>query len=388
MKLIEIKQKINALKQLLYLIVLSPFIKRDNNLWLFGNRGGWYYTDNSKYLFEYIADNKTEKSIWITRRKNIYNYLKVKGYNVEIAYSLKGCLAILKAGVGIVSVSRADISTKGVADIKFIQLWHGTPIKSIDIGLLNENYDMVTVAAKGYLDNTDLMSTSKDYNYTLTGFPRNDIFSHPPNIQLLESLKKEYEFEKIIFYLPTYRSYNNDNEFDLLKDYNFSLKKIEGILKAEKALLLFKPHPVDFSSYDYSDFFKSKNIHIIAPDSVFTDVYDYLPLTDIMISDYSGILLDFLITEKPVIFAPFDIDKYKKEVSFCIRYDDICCGPVCNNWDEVCEAIYELLSRKDRWANERAKVNQRFNFYQDGNSSERVYNAICGLTKGNQPSEK
>ena len=64
---------------------------RSKNIWVFGAWYGQQYSDNTSYLFEYVNKNKNDiKSIWLTKKKNIYNLLKDKGYNVFYVNSFLG----------------------------------------------------------------------------------------------------------------------------------------------------------------------------------------------------------------------------------------------------------------------------------------------------------
>ena len=60
---------------------------RRNNLWLFGARGGFSFSDNSKYLFLYIQKEcKGIDAIWITKNRKIIHNLKEQHIPVYYAY--------------------------------------------------------------------------------------------------------------------------------------------------------------------------------------------------------------------------------------------------------------------------------------------------------------
>ena len=63
-------------KLLLYVInlpiyCLSLFVPRKNNIWIFGAWFGEKYSDNSKYLFEYVNQHhKNIQCIWLSRDRD------------------------------------------------------------------------------------------------------------------------------------------------------------------------------------------------------------------------------------------------------------------------------------------------------------------------------
>ena len=72
---------IDIIRSLFYLLnvpifYLSGLIKRNDNIWIIGAWNGMRYSDNSKYLYEYIKDNTQIRIIWLT--KDIQLQKKIK----------------------------------------------------------------------------------------------------------------------------------------------------------------------------------------------------------------------------------------------------------------------------------------------------------------------
>lgn len=51
------------------------------------------------------------------------------------------------------------------------------------------------------------------------------------------------------------------------------------------------------------------------------DINAILPDLDLLISDYSGVIYDFLWYEKPIILYPYDQKKYEENRGFSLDYD-------------------------------------------------------------------
>ncbi len=95
-----------------------------------------------------------------------------------------------------------------------------------------------------------------------------------------------------------------------LQVYNIDYSKIICKLKEKFGgdwILLVKLHPHLIS--------KSKDLiygHNILDVTSYDDVQELLGISDILISDYSSLMFDFAITEKPCFLYVPDIDKYIK----------------------------------------------------------------------------
>jgi len=118
-------------------------------------------------------------------------------------------------------------------------------------------------------------------------------------------------------------------------------------------------------------------------DEELPDIYPLVKETDILITDYSSIYFDFLILDRPIIFAPFDIEQYvKSDRALYYDYYDVTPGPKAKNWPEVFRQIEEEI-QEDHWKTKRNIICHRFNKYVDNKSSERVFKVIQDLLNSN-----
>lgn len=377
------------------IFLLSLLIPKVKNIWIFGSRAGMSYNENSKYFFEYLKTNKKHiKSFFITKNKNITNKQK----NILYQYSLKGIIYTLIAKNVFFTVSYLDFDKFLVlffTKSTLIQMWHGTPLKNLEnqrrgiINLLQQKI-IISYLGRGFdygLSPTNVVVEElskhlviRKENIIVSGYPRNDVlFNKKVKIKYLESLKKRINFQKVVFYLPTYRGYLNDKKFNLFKGYGFSKEKMTRVLRKYNAILIAKLHPSDLVidnriiEKSYSD---SKYIYIISENEVDSNIYPLLSKIDILLSDYSGVYFDFLLLDKPIIFAPFDIKIYKKKTGFYYDYQKVTPGPKAKNWSEVLVYMKEALENPNIYREQRKKINDMFNKYQDGKSCERLYNIL------------
>ena len=109
------------------------------------------------------------------------------------------------------------------------------------------------------------------------------------------------------------------------------------------------------------------------------DASDLLPDMDILITDYSSVYIDYLLTGKPLIFAPFDLKEYlhnDKELYY--SYEQVTPGPKCKNWKDVLKWV-EKYNDETLFSSDRSLLRDSFHKYTDSRSSERVYSEILHL---------
>ena len=359
---------------------VSCWMPKSSNIWIFGAWFGEKYADNSKYLFEYVNRSHSEiRAIWFSTNKNVIRLLNQKGYEAYYTYSWKGYYFGAKARFAFVSVSITDINQYVCSTSRtiIVQLWHGTPLKKIHFDdryntslnpsgikhiiksikelffpFRGKHFDY-TISSSEIVSNCfhSAFRISKK-NILQTGYPRNDALFFNKNTK------------KMILYLPTFR---DKSDFNLFQD--FSVSKMTKILEDNNINFYYKLHYADKNKPSI----KSKRINQVHN----IDLYELLSQTDILITDYSSVYFDFLLTDNPIIFTPFDLDEYiKQDRELYFNYHDVTPGPKCQNWDEVLIELKNIISGQDEYCEQRDIINKRFNTFQDGGSSKRVVEYI------------
>lgn len=205
----------------------------------------------------------------------------------------------------------------------YIQTWHGTALKKIE-------KDAIQVLGKDYYNNAIKDSSSWDiaisdsayHTKTLkdafwysgkileVGMPRNDIFF----LDTSDIKKKIHDYYKIpenshiILYAPTFRNNNEYNEYQLNSD--LILKHIENRFSGKWFFLVrFHPNMIDNPIYDtFFDFSTSNVIDV----TLYPDMQELLTITNILITDYSSSIFDYLATKNPCFLYTPDIESYDR----------------------------------------------------------------------------
>ena len=392
--------------------LIANFFPKDKNLIVIGTSLGRNFSDNSKYLYLYFHQSiqNKNKMIWITKNKKVNRYLKSINLPCEYLYSLKGLFYTIRASKVFISHSVKDINGALINGAEIIQLWHGQPLKKIGFngdwfsegirgGLKLRFYGLFSFSYYMKCDKVITFSNMEkeifkeafkysfrdkniDKNILKLGQPRNDslnngfIFQETffPEIKQLNKIKDNYT--KIISWLPTHRLQLKKTIVDIIIESNLDLERLNGFFKKNNSLFVIKAHFLELEllkhrlrGYD--------NILIYE----LPDPYPLLHFTDILITDYSSVYFDFLITNKPIIFAPFDFYEYKKTVKFYYEYTDITPGKKCITWVEIEEEILTILSGIDSFKGDREKLLNERGFIVDNNSKNIV--KYFGLAEDN-----
>jgi CDP-glycerol glycerophosphotransferase len=371
--------------------LLSFFIRKKEHIWIFGEKQGTLYSGNAKYLFLYILKNQSNiRPIWLTNKYSIQDEVQKANGECYLINSIKAFYFGLYAKVYVFSVGLTDIGNYALKNAKVINLWHGMPLKNLNNSSrlqqrLNPKYKMsyqnlVAKLTGNITPHFDmLISTSESTKVTIeksfphtriyiTGEPKNDIFFQ--KISRNDILKKydllKYAGNTIITYLPTHR---------LGKSYRPLFIDNPEIEKLDDVLILEKSHANDAELAKHQ--IVRKNILNIS--NMIIDTQELLFITDILITDYSSCYIDYLLTEKPIIFYPYDLDYYQKEIGFYYDYSEVTPGFVVQDEKSLIKAIRDCKNNYSTDLAERKRIKNRFHKFQDGDYSQRVYREIIKL---------
>lgn len=363
--------------------LFSFIIPKNKDLFLVGAREGNSFAENSKHIYLYA--NKIESSkkfIWITKDNGVLNKLKNRNLPVVYMYSIIGFWLILRANKLILSSSQNDVSYFRILPGRFksIQLWHGSPIKDFPFASKGKTLPgkLNTIFLKlQYYKYEFVLHTCKKTKWVfekcfltkkvkVLGYPRNDCLFQPTNFENIPDLKK---YKKVFLYMPTFR----DTKSSVAPFSKKGLEKLNRFLRENEYILLTRKH---FAEKNWK---VEKSYSNILDVSKIGDAQELMSKADVVISDYSGTILDFCLLNRPIIFYPYDYKEYlleSREIS--IDYFKDLPGPFAYSEDE----LLELLKNTDNWFNNKKYVLRykdfvnNFNEFKDCNSSKRVYKEI------------
>lgn len=259
-----------------------------------------------------------------------------------------------------------------------IQLWHAagafkkfgiSSIGSLDSNTLefenaaHQNYTQVIVSGESVAAHyANAFGVSVDNVHPL-GVPRTDMFLDDDYKDYVrETYFKSYpqlKGKKIITYAPTFRGRPGARAtFKLELDLEKLYKEL-----GDEYIVILKMHPS-----------VTKGIHIPNELSEFVinmsknDVNNVLIMTDILITDYSSIVFDYALLNRPMIFFAYDLEEYLEERGFYEKYEDFVPGPIVDSTED----IVKLVKNQGFNPNQVEDFAKKYFDNLDGKSGERI----------------
>ena len=355
---------------------------------VFDNYMGNGYGCNCKYVTEELIRRRTDLDlVWIVKNVNVHEEFPDKVRLVEYG-SPEALAEYYTAAVWVCNYHLIKYWNKGLvkrAGQYYIQMWHG----SFGIKKIEKNCDCLTSSqswtylAKKNSENTDFWISNSSFedkvyrnafwsvkNILKLGHPRNDIFfgnrqySAYKKVREILSIDKE---ENILLYVPTFREKFN------FPEYKLDVARIKETLEKktnEQWKIVVRLHPRMRDSlekiYDNAE-------NMIKNADEYPDIQELLAASQIVITDYSSCIFDFLLTGRPgFLFVP-DLESYDQERGFYYNLEETP-FPIAHTNEELMDNIKnfdgeEYSRRVKNFLKGKGSV-------EDGNASVRVCDLI------------
>lgn len=362
-------------KNLLFTACLEHFgqIRPDSHIWLFSSTDNSHYNYNSRYLFEYVKENLPGITpLFVINDPELRNSLSSKygkQYFIETE-SIQGIRQALSAGVWFTSAGLPAYGTGLHKKRLIINLWHGVPLKKIALldpnlkkaariyfkKIFSENYTCILTTSHELIPLMARSFAVSEDKIKVWGQPRNDgLFQKNDCREILGQLFPDLpEYTKTVLYAPTFRDYG---QVQLFPFKDFDQEQLEAFLEEKNMLLFIRTHVAEQGS---AAPYLGKRIRFLGNEQA-EDVTGILNIFDCLITDYSSIYIDYLLTDKPMIFLPYDRQQYLDGRGMNFDYDDVTPGPKPETFNDFLDA---LSPKEDFWKSERTRVNRLFNEIQ------------------------
>ena len=362
-------------KNLLFTACLEHFgqIRPDSHIWLFSSTDNSHYNYNSRYLFEYVKENLPEITPLFVIIDSELRYSLSSKYGKQYfieTESIQGIRQALSAGVWFTSAGLPAYGTGLHKKRLIINLWHGVPLKKIALldpnlkkaariyfkKIFSENYTCILTTSHELIPLMARSFAVSEDKIKVWGQPRNDgLFQKNDCREILGQLFPDLpEYTKTVLYAPTFRDYG---QVQLFPFKDFDHKQLEAFLEEKNMLLFIRTHVAEQGS---AAPYLGKRIRFLGNEQA-EDVTGILNIFDCLITDYSSIYIDYLLTDKPMIFLPYDRQQYLDGRGMNFDYDDVTPGPKPETFNDFLDA---LSPKEDFWKSERTRVNRLFNEIQ------------------------
>lgn len=333
--------------------IMGLFIKVDNNQVLFVSYSGRKFDDSPKVLYEYMKKNNRYSNFKLTWAfENPQNYPLDSSEKVKID-SLKYYYIALKSKYWITNSS----ITRGLnfknKKTKYIIFQHGTlGIKKLGADIANNNksfkikkeeeIDMFIIQGKKEAPILEKALNLKGKIYEL-GLPRNDEL-YDAGINEINVAKEKLNIpknKKVILYAPTFREFYKDNKLDSYVEMPFNIEEMRKNFEDEYILLITAHYEV------------AKMLNIPENDPFVINAFKYpyindlLLASDIIISDYSSVVFDYAILEKPILCYAYDYEIYMEKRGTYIDLNNFFYDGVIKTQKELINVIKNMDYKKE-----------------------------------------
>lgn len=269
-------------------------------------------------------------------------------------------------------------------ETKIIQLWHGCgAFKKFGLSTADlifgesrkqqmkhpfyKNYSLVTVSSPEVIwAYKEAMNIDEDSDIVqATGSSRTDIFYDEKFLascrDKLYDVMPQAQGKKVILYAPTFRG-------RVAKAKTPDMLNIKMFYDnfGDDYVLLFKHHPLvknpPLIPEEYKDFAVNMGESMA--------IEELLSVADVCISDYSSLVFEYSLFEKPLIFFAYDLDEYFDWRGFYYDYYELAPGPIVKTNFEMIDYIKNIDTRFDK----KAIQDFRYKFMRscDGKATQRI----------------
>ena len=389
-----------------FALCMSFIIKRNPEYVAFGSWCGEIYSDNPKYLADYMEKHYPNlKIIWVGK-KEIKDQIP-QSYVFEELDSFRSIFTLLQCKYFVcMQNARPDICSYNVfrrASIVFLD--HGIPVKKWAMSAVdykgqleyknfslfkkfytnvegeNNTFDYITISsdkAEDIYRESLAYRIGKETKIIKTGTPRNDYLincSAEERDRIKRKIAERFGFDSnktIIGYYPTYRRKSN-HIFSFLHLTPEQQQQLGNCLRRHNAILLEKGHFVALKQKNGSE---NSTVDVINIEKDI-DFQQLLLSTDIQIADYSGGFLDYCLLDRPIIQFVYDYEDYKTyDSGLYYTLDEFAAGAIAVTYDEVMLELENILNGCDSYQDRRKNVRNTILKYEDGHACEKICKEI------------
>ncbi len=336
------------------------------------------FTDNTIMVYNELVKrgiNKKYKLIWAVKEDIStfqYSYVNIKSQRLKYMYY---------CNTAKLMISGNEFIEKKRDKQYYLHLSHGAALKNCSGYYRLPKFVNNAVSYSDYLAEFDAINNKCDISKMLNlGYPRNDLL-FDKRIDLHKYFK-EYKFSKAIYWMPTFRQHNcgdihSDISMPIIYNENIA-NQINDFARDRNVLVIIKPHPVQ----DVSKITAMNLSNLVFIDNSFLadnnlENYVLLGSCDAMLSDYSSVYYDYLLTDKPIGLCWDDFDTYNKTVGFTVDPHFILAGgEKIYNADDLNAFIDRLSKGEDVLRQKRREIKDLVHKHTDNQSTKRVADFI------------
>lgn len=342
--------------------------------------GGKQIADSPRAIFEYLR----------AEYPNLTLYWSVTSTHVSVPSGAKPLIRmshewfdVIHRAKYLVNNSNFPAHFRKQPGQRYLQTWHGTPMKRIAEDMPPGNLSLeyrLTMRREARM--WDLLLAQNDFaaevlpnafwftGETLNeGYPRNDLLRGSRTSARASEVRRRLGLRpdaRIVLYAPTFRdTRKTGGAYDLQIDIDFD--ELSSYLPADTTILL-RGHSNTAGAQ--AEELPANVIDV----TNYGEISELFMVSDVLITDYSSMMFDFAVTQKPMLFFVPDLEEYEDSTrGFYLRFRDICPGEFYFDSSELGIAVGSALrGDTEVMSDEYRSFLARFAPQDDGGATARV----------------
>ena len=366
---------LNFLAKAIFIFFDFLWMAKNKKIWVLAVSQNEKFDGNVRAIYEEVEKNNYDFNLKIIAKSKVH-----KNYNIKNGIkwgSVKHFYTLLNAGVVMYHHNAFDtgLLCLPIHGRLNYRISHGIHFKKVERAYKLATFKDRILSTKniipyhGVSSKLDALSACSYFhvyldNLDITGAAKNDIllsnkltggYRYEEN-KLLEKIQDK----KLITYAPTWRENGSAYLFA-----NLEIEKLNNFL--EKQGLIF--------GYAGHHYLKNREVpsgdNFIDLNKIGADIQIILRNTEILITDYSSVWIDFLLMDKPIIFFNYDELKFIHNRGTLLDISSLEAGIKVSSFDRLLEVLNETNIPT---SNKLTK--NLFHQYSDGKNAHRTLSAI------------
>lgn len=357
--------------------IVYPFLKKLplTNTMVYGSFWGKNFSDNPRAIYQYAHEHSVKAKQVAILQHNLGQYDDLKDITFVKVGSIKYYLVMARAHYLFNNVNFDDDYVKRPDQIE-VQTMHGTPLKKLGLDSpgeiatsdiekyiqKNQRWDYLTVPSQ-YVADISKSAFNHKASILPVGYPRNDELFTNNTATTKTAIKTKLGIpvdKKIILYAPTWRikgEFTPQIDFERLQD---NLNEDTVVILKLHQFMTFKKLPQELSDF----------VKVISDEVEISDLY---LIADVLVTDYSSVMFDYAVLQRPMIFYVYDYDKYSQTMRpLYFNFKEEAPGKLAFNQSELTEALNNVHSYEIDYAERISQFREKFVQYDKGTASHDI----------------
>ncbi len=334
-----------------------------------------------KYIHIWVIDNDEERQILQEEYSNYTNVFFIRYCNKAYAYFLA------KAKFLINNTSFPFVFSKREGQI-YLNTWHSITVKTLGYDTPDGNR-IVKNMIRNFLMSDYIISPNAfmtkifeesfrlanvfEGKYIQQGYPRNDLTIHAQREHILKKLEQHGTRidpdKKVILYAPTWTGNAANQPIIDMSKYTDLYEHLSSHIDTQKYQILIKPHHVVYRRLSKEE--KDSGYYV----SYAIDTNELLSIVDILITDYSSIYFDFLVTDRPILFYIPDYRQYEQIRGIYFKLEELP-GPCAKSLESLEECVNQIEKYEKDYQAIRKRTREWACKFDDGHVSEKIIDVV------------